>query len=89
MLRITVVSQTKEEGVLKVEGWISGKSVSLLEKEGERQLQEVGRLVLDLKGVQFIDAAGIALLQRWSGERLGLRGGLPFVRLLLRTYGLD
>ena len=89
MLRITMVSQTSEETVLKVEGWLSGEEVALLEQEGTGWLQKAKRLVLDLKGVKSIDEAGITLLQRWSGEALVLRGASSFVRALLRFHGLD
>ena len=89
MIRLTIQSQTPEEVVLQVDGWVSGKNVPILEQEGTRLLQEAQRLVLDLKGVQFIDEAGIALLQRWSGERLELRGGSSFIRALLKAHGLE
>ena len=88
MVRLTVISQTKEEVVLKVEGWVSGENVALVEEEGTRLLQEAERLVLDLKGVKFIDREGIALLKRWSGDRLVLRGPSPFVCTLLEQHGL-
>jgi ABC-type transporter Mla MlaB component len=88
MLRITLVSQTKKEVVLKLEGWVSEENVVILEQEGARHLREAGRLVLDLTGVQFIDETGIALLRRWSGERLTLRSGSPFLGALLTAHGL-
>ena len=88
MLRITVAKQTREEVVLKVEGWVSGEEVGVLEQEGAHWLQQVGCLVLDMTEVRFIDDAGLALLKRWSGDRLVVRGGSPFVRSLLETHGL-
>ena len=88
MIRVTIRSQTPEEVVLQVDGWISGRNVSILEQEGTRLLGETQRLVLDLKGVQFIDREGIALLHRWSGDRLTLRNGSLFVRMLLAQHGL-
>ena len=88
MIRLTIRSQTPEEVVLQVDGWVSGKDVDVLEQEGARLLREAKRLVLDWKGVQFIDEAGMALLQRWSGKRLVLRNGPPFVRALLEKHGL-
>ena len=88
MLRLTVTSQSAKEGVLVVDGWVAGKEVALLEQEGTRLLQEAERLVLELRDVRFIDRAGIELLQRWTGERLVLRGGSPFVRMLLERHGL-
>jgi len=89
MLRLTVTSQTSREIVLKVEGWVAGGKVALLEEEGTRRLQQAEHLVLDLKGVRFIDQAGIALLKRWAGERLVLRNGSSFIQTLLQTHGLD
>lgn len=90
MVRLTVISQTPKEVVLKVEGWISGDGLSVVEQEGERWLREAGRLVLDLGGVQYIDAAGIALLRRWAGDRLilMLEGASPFLWELLSTHRL-
>ena len=89
MLRITVISQTREEVILKVEGWISWEDVRVLEEEGEHWLHETRSLVLDLSGVKFIDNGGIELLRRWHGQsHLVLRGGSSFVRMLLRTHGL-
>lgn len=88
MIRLTVISQSVEETILKVEGWISGSNVALLEKEGARLLGETQRLVLDLSEVRFIDREGIALLQRWSGDRLVLRDASLFLRMRLRAHGL-
>lgn len=88
MLRLTVRSQTPEEVVLQVDGRVSGKNVDILEKEGERLLGETGCLVLDLRGVQFIDEAGLALLRSWSGAQLVLVGGSWFIQLLLGKHGL-
>ena len=88
MIRLIVQAETPEETVLQVDGWVSEENVSILEQEGTRVLGESHRLVLDLKGVQYIDGAGIALLQRWQGDRLVLRGGSLFVRGLLEEHGL-
>ena len=88
MVRLTELSQTKEEAVLKVEGWVSGADVALLEEEGTRLLRETECLVLNLEGVRSVDREGIALLLRWSGERLVLRGASPFVHTRLAKYRL-
>ena len=88
MLRITEMSCSREESVLKVEGWVTGRGAVLLEEESAGRLRLVPHLVLDLEGVRFIDATGIAVLKRWSGKRLVLRGGSLFVRALLRQHGL-
>jgi len=88
MVRLTIRSQTPEEVVLEVHGWVSGADVVILEEEGTRLLQEAKRLVLDLNGVQFIDREGMALLRRWPGERLDLRGESLFIQGLLEQHGL-
>ena len=88
MVRLTIRSQTPEEVVLEVHGWVSGKDVDVLEEEGTRLLEESQRLVLDLNGVKAIDRKGMALLRRWSGERLHLRGGSLFIQGLLEQHGL-
>ena len=88
MMRITLVSQTPQEAVLRLEGWVAGEEVELLEAEGYRCFQETHRLVLDLSGVKFIDPAGLALLQGWSGPRLELRGASAYLRSVLETEGL-
>ena len=90
MIRITVLSHTEKEVVLKVEGRIVADSVDVLEQEGLHRLGESERLVLDLTGVKFIDDAGIELLKRWSGEQVMLvvRGVSPFLRELLASHGL-
>ena len=89
MLRIMTVSQSQEEVVLKVAGWLAGENVDLLAQEGAPVLGQVRRLVQDLQEVRFIDEAGIALLQGWSSQGLVLRGGSVFIRALLKTHGLE
>ena len=88
MLRISVVSQTPEEVVLKVEGWVVREAVGLLEQEGQRWLDQGRQVVLDLEGVCFIDRAGLELLSGWAGTRLVLRRGSSFVRVQLQSRGL-
>jgi ABC-type transporter Mla MlaB component len=86
MLRITTLSQTSEEVVLRVEGWVAEAAVELLEEEGRRWLQQGRRLILDLEGVQFADEAGLELLQHWQREGIALHGGSRFVQALLGLH---
>jgi len=88
MLRLTVRSRTPEEAVLQVDGWVVGEQVSLLAQEGARLLRTSRRLRLDLKGVVFLDQAGLALLQEGWGERVRLQNGSPFIRALLARHHL-
>lgn len=89
MLRITLVSESPEEAVLTLEGWVAGEDVAVLASEGQRLLLQTRRLVLELAGVRFIDASGLALLQGWSGPRLALRGASHYLRTVLGSEGLD
>ena len=86
MLRLTVQAQGTAETVLRIEGWVTGKEVELLDREISRLLVSAGRLVLDLGGVRSISPGGVELLHRWPG-RLELRGGSDFVRLALERHG--
>ena len=88
MIRITVATQTPREVVLKVEGYISEHTVDVLRAEGECWLQDKERLVLELSGVRFIDATGMALLRGWRGEKLRLHGASRFIRALLERGGV-
>ena len=86
MLRITVVSEKIEKAELKIEGRISGEDAALLEKEGDRWLEQAKSIELDLSGVQFIDSAGAAVLLHWPMERVFFRNTSSFIGTLLETY---
>jgi len=88
MLRLTVRTKTLREVVLAVDGTVTGDGVQLLEREGQRCLDQATRLVLELEGVQSIDEAGLDLLRTWAGPRLALRGGPAYLRALLAAEGL-
>ena len=88
MLRITLLSQNREEVILKVEGRIAGADVALLEREIRGNFEQVQRLVLDLQGLKHIDREGLKLLKHWSSDSLVLRGSSVFVRTLLQTQDL-
>ena len=88
MLRIEVVTQSASQAELRVDGWIAGEGGALLAGEISRRLQQGGRLVLDLEGVEFIDEAGAALLAAWPAEQLELRGGSIYLRMLLERHGM-
>ena len=73
MLRLTIRSQDASETVLQVDGWVADEDVALLAAEGDRVLAAGRRLVLELGGVMFVDAAGSVLtstantrLRGWS-----------------------
>jgi hypothetical protein len=87
MLKISVVSQSREKTILQIEGWVSGSGVALLEREIRSHLQEAELLLLDFTGVMAVDPGGIDLLRR-NRERLRLRTGSAFMWALLDMHGL-
>jgi anti-anti-sigma regulatory factor len=89
MIRIDTLSENPAEVVLKIAGRVADFEVAFVEGEINRWLAETARLVLDLRGVKFIDRAGVAMLERRVGERLELRNGSPFICSLLEAYGLE
>lgn len=88
MLRLTLMAQTPQQAVLKVDGQITADQVPLLAEEIGRLGQQSACLVLVLDGVAHIDPEGLELLKQWPGPPLRLRGGSPFVRALLSIEGL-
>ncbi len=56
--------------------------------EAQLREQAAPSQVLDLTDVQFIDEAGICLLERWVRLGLQLRSGSVFLRKLLTERGL-
>jgi len=86
MLRITIISSADGAVHLHLSGRIGSAEVGVLQVQLQ---QQAGRpQVLDLAAVQFIDEAGICLLERWVGRGLELRGGSVFIRRLLEERGL-
>ncbi len=61
----------------------------------ELERQEPSRLILDLRGVSFIDSTGLSMLinadgrARKAGRRLTVVAGDGVPRKVLRTVGLD
>ena len=88
MVRLTVISQSCEETAVKVEGWIRRADLAWMEQDINGWLRETQRVVLDLDDVKFIAPAGIEVLKRCAGDRLVLRGGSVFLRMLLSACGL-
>jgi anti-anti-sigma regulatory factor len=97
-IQIDTIARTPSEAVLTVAGRLADGAVPLLDGELSRLLADAGRVVVDLRGVQFIDNRGLALLRRVAlkspadprGPRvqLSLRNGSPFLRQRLASRGL-
>jgi anti-sigma B factor antagonist len=92
---LTIASvPTADSDVLLVCGELDLGTAPLLEQELRAALPRTGRLVIDLKGVAFIDGNGIAVLllgQRLADSRgyhLSLGRCSPVVTRILRLAGV-
>ena len=99
----------REDGTLAVETYRDGDGTTVLQLYGEfdlasaptfeaeltRAQSEVGPLVIDLSGLDFIDSTGISQLlaahtrAEGEGRELAFLNGSPPVDRVLRLTGLD
>lgn len=86
MLRLTLQHTSPGEGVLQIDGKVAGPDAAVVQSEIARLLAERRRLVLDLAGVPFVDAAGVAVLCQHGPDRLALVNVQPYVRALLERH---
>ena len=89
MFRLTPLSETPDEVVLRVEGWLEGAEVGVLSREIESWRQRDRQVVLDLTGLKDIEPAGLRLLSSWVGKGVSLRGGSGYLRALLTRHGIS
>jgi ABC-type transporter Mla MlaB component len=70
VLRISLISESKQRVRLALEGWLVGPWVDELRKASEQQLSEAKALRLDLARVLFVDPRGVALLRELAGRQV-------------------
>jgi ABC-type transporter Mla MlaB component len=73
MLRITHEKGTRSRVTLRLEGSLVGQWAALLERECSVALGSRHTLNLDLTGVNFVDRAGVEVLERLSRAGVGIR----------------
>ena len=78
MMRVTRIDGDAERPSLRVEGHLTHQTAEELRMECEAVLASHGSLDLDVSGLRFADATGVALLLRLerAGTRLEHRSGL-------------
>ena len=81
MLRITSATREGRTAIL-LEGRLAGRWVEEVERAYPSTIPPP---VLDLSGVTFADARGIAALRRLRGHRAELIGASSFIKELLRA----
>jgi anti-anti-sigma factor len=85
MLRVTraTTSDDSETVLLRLEGQVTGQWVQELRRVCDETLGDQAHgshpLVLDLAGVLFIDAEGVALFRELAARRVTLTNGSLFV----------
>jgi anti-sigma B factor antagonist len=92
--RLVIADERDEAGIrVRLEGELDISTAPKLERALE-ELAEIpaGYLILDLKGLDFCDAAGLRVIER-AGRRLGTRlivcGPRPSVRKIIAVTRLD
>lgn len=83
MLRISCTRGDARSPVLELEGRLSGPWVDELDRVAAATRPRSGRLALDLSGLIFADARGVAVLRGLAEEGVEMRGCSPFLAELL------
>jgi ABC-type transporter Mla MlaB component len=88
MLRITQTQGASGEASLTLEGRLVGPWVAELKSAvTAARLSSASSVRLELSGVRFVDAEGLALILGLQDQGVRLRDASPFVRELLKTDG--
>ncbi|MFH0344601.1 MAG: STAS domain-containing protein [Chromatiales bacterium] len=85
MLRITPATKPADATYLMLEGRLVGPWVAELQAAVMAAGSSPGRVHLDLAGVHYVDAQGLALLHRLEDQGVVLQTPSPFVQELLNT----
>lgn len=86
MLRITLTENDARGTHLILEGRLVGPWVPELQAAVTAARNMGSQVQLGLAGVNFVDAAGLRLLQQLLGQGVVLNAATPFVRELLNCY---
>ena len=79
MLRISVASDSSQAIQFQLEGNLAGPWVEELRRLADEALSLKKAVSLDLGGVRFVDAQGVALLREFSRRRISQANCSQFV----------
>jgi anti-anti-sigma factor len=82
MLRLTR-NETPDAVILKLEGKLAGPWVDVVRHCWTKLAEQKARVNVDLLGLSFLDASGVALLLQMERQGSELAGGSAFIRCLL------
>ena len=69
MIRIDILSQSPEEAVMRVAGWVQNdRDIELVAQEGQRCLETSKLLVLDLEALHELSDNALPLLKQWQAQ---------------------
>ncbi|MGI9534806.1 MAG: STAS domain-containing protein [Thermodesulfobacteriota bacterium] len=89
MLRISEISNSKNEVILKLDGKIIDLWVAELERICTNCIDQADRnLVLDFAAVSYISSEGITLLNRFK-DKIKIINAQPYLELCLKNRGLQ
>ena len=90
MVRIDILSQSPEEAVMRVAGWVQhDRDIELVAQEGNRCLESSKLLVLDLEHLHQLHDFALPRLQEWQAQgRLQIRAWHHLIDFKLRYHGL-
>lgn len=90
MIRIDILSQSPEEVVMRIAGWVQNeRDIELVAQEGNRYLLQSRLLVLDLEHLQQLHDFALPLLKEWQAQgRMQIRSWHHETGFKLRREGL-
>lgn len=89
MLRITKLDDGTCDLRIKVEGRLVAEWVPVLETETLALLEQCRQVQLNLAGVNFVDATGVAALRRLVTRGVSMINATPLVKALLNIDTLQ
>lgn len=87
MLRISASELTGERVLLRLEGQISARWVTLLEGTCEAHLKQIARVTIDLRDVSFADREGITLLRTLTNRGVEILNAASFIAEQIKREG--
>jgi ABC-type transporter Mla MlaB component len=87
MLKITKIQESGRDVLIKLEGKITDEWAALLDGECRSYLRQKKAVHLDCSQVDFIDARGIEVLNKFPRTQVNLMSAPGFVTELLQIGG--
>jgi anti-anti-sigma regulatory factor len=83
VFKLTTVTIGETEAVLTLEGRLTGEWVAELAKTTAAAMTHATYVTLELSGLTFVDASGVAMLRDAADRGARLTGGSTFIDALI------